>query len=95
MVFTIPLFSKLTGINQSGWRDLIKQDGKSSNFPKAEYIEQRRASLSMGGADVHDINVYMTLDTGFNSKNLKNGRGERYFALILAAIFKKILAATS
>jgi len=95
VVFTIPLFSKLTSIRKPGWRGLIKQEGNFPNFPKAEHIKQRRASLHLGGADISDINVYMALDTGFNSKNLTNSQGEYYFSSILAAIFERILASTA
>lgn len=52
-----------------------------------EDVEERQARLSLGNAN--DVDVYIGLDTRW--KNVTAREGERYFSLILDAIFKTIL----
>ena len=90
VAFTVPLFRMITKTNRPGWRDLInraKHDFLANAFPKDEDVEERPARLSLGNAN--DVDVYMGLDTRW--KNVTTREGERYFSLILDAIFKTIL----
>jgi hypothetical protein len=90
VAFTVPLFRMITKTSKPGWRDLVKcakHDFPTSDFPKDEDVEERRAKLSLGNED--DVDVYMGLDTRW--KNVTNRKGERYFTLILDAIFERIV----
>jgi len=90
VAFTVPLFRMITKTNRPGWRDLInraKHDFLANDFPKDEDVEERLERLSLGNEN--DVDVYMGLDTRW--KNVTTREGERYFSLILDAIFKTIL----
>lgn len=90
VAFTVPLFQMITKTSKPGWRDLInraKHDFLTDDFPEDEDVEERRERLSL--ANANDIDVYMGLDTRW--KNVTTRKGERFFTLILDAIFKRIL----
>jgi len=71
--------------SKPGWRDLINR--AKHDFPKDEDVEERRERLSLASAN--GVDVYMGLDTRW--KNVTTRKGERFFTLILDAIFKRIL----